>query len=112
MLRVYNIKKVNVPSYPELKVDSFWNKIKSNPEYLSFFPDYKPKKLPPRDYMFNLLHTIDSDLIESKILESHERRKVKPKLDGDEYIEVVPELLKEILDVTYYTSKHVSLKIM
>ena len=112
MFRSYDIKKVNVTSYPELKVESFWKKIKSTPHYLEYFPDYKPSKYPPRDYLFNLLHTIDPDLVESKIMESHNSRKIMPKLAGDEYIEITSSLLQEIFDTSYRSSNYIHLNFL
>ena len=109
MFRSYDIKKVNVPSNPELKVENFWKKIKSTPHYLEYIPDYKPSKYPPRDYLFNLLHTIDPDLVDSKITKSHNSRKNNAKTSRDEYIEITSSLLQEILDTSYSSSNYIHL---
>ena len=37
-------------------------------------------------------------------MESHNSRQVKPKLDGDEYIEITSSLFQEILDTSYRSS--------
>ena len=105
MFRSYSIKSVYVPSYPELRVESFWKVIKSTPRYIEYFPDYKPSKLPPREYLFNLLNTIDPDLIEDKIMECHNDRKVGVKLEDSNFIEIVPDLYEEIINSTYRSSK-------
>ena len=89
MFRSYEIKGVNVPKYPELKVDTFWKIIKENPIYLSYFPDYKERKLPQRQYMFDLLYTIDESFVENFIQDCHMNRRIKPNFDINECVEIM-----------------------
>ena len=105
MFRSFNIKSVNVPSYPELKVESFWKIIKSTPHYIEYFPDYKQSKQPPREYKFNLLHTIDPELVEDKIMECHRNRKIQENSKDGDLIEIMPDLLEEIMNSNYHSSK-------
>ena len=105
MIKATAIQSVNVPKYPELKVSSFWKKIQSSPYYSSYFPDYKEGKLPQRDYLFNLLHTIDPELIEDKIMECHRARRLDENKEQDGVIEIKHDLLREIDDSYYFSSK-------
>ena len=105
MFKSYNIKSAYVPSYSELKVENFWKMIKSTPYYLEYFPDYKPSKLFPREFLFNLLLTIDPELVENKIMECHNDRKVVIKLEDSGFIEIMPDLYEEIFNSAYRPSK-------
>ena len=94
MIEATAIQSVNVPKYPELKVSSFWKKIHFNPYYSSYFPDYKEGKLIKRDYLFNLLHTIDPELIEDKIMEFHRARRLYESKERGGVIEIKHDLLQ------------------
>ena len=72
---------------------------------LNIFPIISQVKLPPRKYLFNLLHTIDPDLVEDKIMKCHNDRKVGMKLEDSNFIEIVPDLYEEIINSTYRSSK-------
>ena len=105
MFSSYEIKGVNVPKYPELKVETFWKIIKENPIYLSYFPDYNEGKLPQRQYMFDLLHTIDESFVENLIQDCHMNRRIKPNFDINECVEIRPDLMEEIMNSYHYSSK-------
>ena len=53
-----------MPQYDELSVRSLWPEMKKDPLFLSYFPSKYPKdKGPPRDYFFNILHTLYPDYL-------------------------------------------------
>ena len=79
--------------------------IKSTSYYLEYFPDYKPSKLPPREHLPNLLHTINPELVENKIMECHNYRKVVMKLEDSGFIEIMQYLYEEIVNSAYRSSK-------
>lgn len=105
MMKATAIQSVNVPKYPELKVSSFWKKVQSVSEYRSYFPDYKEGKLPQRDYLFNLLHTIDPELVENAIMECHIARRLDDNKEQNGVMEIKNGLLQEIDDSYYYSSR-------
>ena len=105
MFRSYEIKGVNVPKYPELKVDTFWKIIRENPIYLSYFPYYKEGKLPQRRYMFDLLSTIDGSFVENLIQDCRMNGNIKPNFDMNECVEIRPDLIEEIMNSYHYSSK-------
>lgn len=109
MIKAKNIDQINVPSYPELNVKAFWRKIKSTTRYMKYFPDYKEGKLPERAYMFNVLNTIDPELVNEKIQLAEADKDVGKKLIEDEVIEVREDLLKEIESTSFMSSKILSL---
>ena len=96
---------MNVPKYPELKVDTFWKIIKENPICLSYFSDYKKEKLPQWQYMFDLLYTIDESFVENLIQDCHTNRIIKPIFDINECVEIRPDLMEEIMNSYHYSSK-------
>ena len=112
MLRSFEIKRVNIPKYPELKIETFWKIIKENSISRSYFPDYKEIKLLPRRYMFKLLHKIDESFVESLIQDCHMNKRIQPNFDFNEYIEIRPDLMEEIMDCYYYYSSKIELLAM
>ncbi len=48
------ISSVNIFSYPELSVQTVWEKVKNKSDVLKYLPDYKGKKLPEQFYLFNV----------------------------------------------------------
>ena len=105
MFRQAKIKSVTVPRYPELNVKSFWSHIKKTPDYLAYFPDYKSSQLPERDFMFETLITIDEQFVVDKVRQAWEGKLAKNKNGDDEKILITKELLEEIQDAEYYSSK-------
>ena len=93
------MKHVNFPKHPELKVKRFWKHIQKTPKYLEYFPDYKDSQLAERVLMFNLLYTIDPDLVVNKVIESNNERKLITKEIEREYIKIKSNLLEEIKDL-------------
>ena len=105
MLWQTEVKSVTVPRYPELNVKSFWSHIKKTPKYLVYFPDYKPSQLPERDFMFEILLTIDEQFVVSKVKQTILGKLTRNRHGDDEKILITKELLEEIKNVEYYSSK-------
>lgn len=45
----------NIPNYPELAVKEVWKRTKNIPEIARFLPDFKGKRMPNRQYLFNVI---------------------------------------------------------
>ena len=55
---------IEVPHYEELSVKNIYPSMKKDPDFQSYFPDKYPKgKAPPREYFFNVLHTLQPDYL-------------------------------------------------
>ena len=103
---------MNVPRYPKLKVESYWKIIKSTPHYIEYFPDYKQSKQSLREYLFNLLHTVNPQLVEDKTMECHRYRKIQENSKDGDLIEIMLYILEEIMNSNYHSSKAHLFKLM
>ena len=58
LLRLDQVKRVNVPLYDELSVIKLWPMLQSDETFMRYFPTKMAKgRVPDRDYFFNLLNT-------------------------------------------------------
>ena len=60
------VKFIRVPDYDELSVKAIWKDVKGDPELSRYFPD-DPNglKLPPREYFFNVLNSVQPEFVKS-----------------------------------------------
>ena len=59
LLQVNEVKYVNVPMYDELSVVTLWPQMRSDAEFMKYFPSKMPKnRVPDRTYFFNILNTL------------------------------------------------------
>ena len=62
LLRLDEVKKVEVPLYDELSVVNLWPLMKQDAQFMQYFPDKMPKgRVPSREYFFNVLNTVKND---------------------------------------------------
>lgn len=104
--KTYQIKSLPVPRYPELKVDNCWKWVESNPFVIKYFPDYTGSTRPERKFMYDVVYTLSPNLLFEKVQEAHSKRRVKEQLGEEELIEIKGNLLKEIKDSIYQSSKY------
>ena len=48
-----------VPRYKEIKAKTIWEQAKTKPNILKYFPDFKENKLPQKQYLFNVINTVE-----------------------------------------------------
>ena len=69
------VKFINVPLYDELSVKSLWPQMKTDEEFMQFFPNKLPKgRLPDRPYFFNVLNTLNEDYVQELIMHANAQR--------------------------------------
>ena len=66
------VKYVNVPKYEELSVDKMHARMKTDAEFMAYFPDDLPKgRSPPREYFWNVLNTVHELYVQRLISHAH-----------------------------------------
>ena len=69
------VKGIKVPKYDELSVKELYPQFKGDPIFNSYFPDnYAKDKGPPREYFFNILHTLYPDYLAQVMSHSNKQR--------------------------------------
>ena len=62
LLKLDQVKRVNVPFYDELSVVNLWPMMQSDETFMRYFPSKMAKgRVPDREYFFNLLNTFQPD---------------------------------------------------
>ena len=68
LLKLSEVKMINVPKYEELSVKKLFPYLKDDPIFMMYLPDYFPKgHTPDREYFFNVLNTLMPQYV-SKII--------------------------------------------
>jgi hypothetical protein len=61
LLRLNDVKYVNVPHYDEISVKKFWPILQEDEEFMAYMP--KPsanQKIPEREYFWNVANTVQN----------------------------------------------------
>ena len=65
LLRLDQVKRINVPLYDELSVIKLWPMMQSDETFMRYFPSKMAKgRVPDRDYFFNLLNTFQPNYLQ------------------------------------------------
>ena len=68
LLKKSDVAFIHVPQYEELSVKALWPQVADDEEISKYFPDqYAVGKGPGRDYLFNVLNTIQPDFLKQMI---------------------------------------------
>ena len=47
-----------VPRYKEINCKTIWEKAKTNDQIIKYFPDFNQNRLPQKQYLFNVINTV------------------------------------------------------
>ena len=106
MLRISELKDLNVPMYPEISVNNLWEVYKSKDDVIKYFPDYSETQQPERRYLINIFKTIENDYMIKVIDNAHKVRNVDSNIEKSQVIEKKPSLLDEMLNAKFNFSNH------
>ena len=73
MLKTASITHINIPSFPELNVHTFYEYANTKLEILVFLPDYKSTQKPEMEYLFNIIGNVCPEFFNNKIEEAHKK---------------------------------------
>ena len=93
LLKLSELKTVNVPKYDELSVKQVYPMIKNDPQLNKFFPDKYPKgRIPDRVYTFNVLNSLKPKYVSDMIKHAQtQRNAVTEKDDHNDEIYISKE---------------------
>ena len=61
LMPMKDVRFIHVPKYDELAVEKMMIFVKTNADFISYFPDNLPKgRQVSRDYFWNILNTLDA----------------------------------------------------
>jgi hypothetical protein len=82
LIEMDRLLSVNAPFFDELSVKNLWPHIQKTPRLMRFFPDQMPKgRLPDREYMFNVLNTLEQAYCQQLIRHANDQRNSPNGLD-------------------------------
>ena len=99
-----------MPKFPELSVEKIWPFIKDDPELSKYFPKYKAKQMPNRDYLWTVLSTIRPDQVSNLRKEALEKRSVQNDKEIGETIKISNKWMKSLNNTIDIPSKIMNLK--
>ena len=75
MIKISEVKHINVPKYPELAIKNIYHLVTENVQASKFFPNSYPEgRHPDRDYTYNILNSLFPDLVGKVVSHAHNQR--------------------------------------
>ena len=106
LLKKAEVKFIEVPHYEELSVKKMYPLMAKDPQFMSLFPDKYPiGKAPPRDYFFNILHTLHADYLQQCIAHATKQRVSSEGVAMKDATIRMSEYWSEQLDAMPYLSR-------
>ena len=108
LLRLDQVRRVNVPLYDELSVIKLWPMMQMDDTFMLYFPSKLSKnKVPDREYFFNVLNTFQNDYITQLIKHAHEQRN-SSQAESREHqtIEITDDWWKALNAVPFVSCKY------
>ncbi len=66
------LRPISVPEYDELSVKNLWHEVVQDKDFAQYFPSsITEKSLPPREFFFNILNTVQPDYVAALIKHAH-----------------------------------------
>ena len=98
-----------IPRFEEFGVKNIWDLVKDKLDFKPYFPDIPAgsKNLPDRDYLLNVVNTLEADLITTIFAESMKKRQELnfKERETDRVMEIKPELFELIMNSDQRSSK-------
>ena len=107
LMKKQQVNYITVPHYDELAVKALWPDLKKDADFMSYFPSVYPKgRGPPRDYFFNILHTVKPDYLQ-QLLEHANKMRMAAGGPGQqtEAIKISQYWEEELKSMPYLSSK-------
>ena len=71
--------------------ENIWRMVKNIPEYNLYFPDYLKGELHERQYMLDILYSINSNAILELVKEARRKRGLAEEKDTQQLIDITPD---------------------
>ena len=106
LLKKSEVQPIKVPFYDELSVKALWPQFKKDAEFLQYFPDKYPQdRGPPRDYFFNVLHTVHPEYLLKIMAHASKQRMTAEGDDGKRESIAISAFWEEELRAMPYLSR-------
>ena len=87
-----------MPKYNELSVSKIWEKVKTSPDLLRYFPDYTEKEKPQRDFLITIISTYNPAATIQLVDEARRLRSIKAEDDLGNLVAIDPDIKRSILN--------------
>ena len=75
LLKMSEVRFINVPTYDEVSVKALYDKVVSNPDIAVYFPSKYPKGMQcSREYMFNIWNTKEPEQVQAVLKHANSQR--------------------------------------
>ena len=108
LLKLNDVKRINVPLYDELSVIQIWPMVKGNAKLMAYFPEKLPKgRVPDRAYFFNILNTLHGDYVHTLVKHANEQRNSASEMARPlESIEIDDEWFTQLMEQPFISCKY------
>jgi hypothetical protein len=108
LLKLSDVKFVQVPMYDELSVVTLWPLMQQDAEFMQYFPDKMPKgRMPDRDFFFNVLNTLQNPYCQALIKHAGEQRNTAQEGEQmDKAIEITDEWWDQLNSLPFISRKY------
>ena len=108
LLKLAEVKRINVPLYDELSVVNIWPMVRDNKKLMFYFPDKLPKgRVPDRSYFFNILNTFHEDYVNTLVKHANEQRNsANEEARPFESIEIDDEWFTQLMEQPFISRKY------
>ena len=105
LIKKADVSPIEVPHYEEISVKALWPQFAGDDLFVRYFPDEYPQgKGPPREYFFNVLHTLYPEFLQRLLNHAHEQRMTANGERGKEESIKISEYWEEQLKAMPYLS--------
>ena len=105
MLKQNKVTEIIIQRYNELKVGKVWPLVKEAEDLIEYFPDYGPKQLPDRGFMYSILATLRYNELKEMADGARKNRALNEENKDEDFIHIEEELYKEISHVMTQKNK-------
>ena len=107
LLLLKDVKFRIVPVYDELAVKNFWRMMKTNVDFMQYFPDKLPNgRLPDRDYFWNVFNTLNEEYVTELVRNANEQRNtVKRQQEAEQVMQVTEDWWEKLNRVPFISCK-------
>ena len=107
LFELKDVKFRIIPVYDELAVKKFWPMMKTDADFMKYFPDKLPNgRLPDRDYFWNVFNTLYEEYVTELVRNANEQRNtVKTQQEAEQVMQVTEDWWEKLNRVPFISCK-------
>ena len=112
LFKLKDVKFRIIPVYDELAVKKFWPMMKTDAEFMKYFPDKLPNgRLPDRDYFWNVFNTLNEEYVTELVRNANEQRNtVKKQQEAEQVMQVTEDWWEKLNRIPFISCKSCCLR--